>query len=345
MTRKKIFVFAALFIIAMAAVSVLFLESGPKEKDHENSSILSGISRILKSDSPAPVPSSTNDPFADKIVSELQKFYGRTIADKSVQAGLLAIRNFVMGHHPENGKAYFHNILKRAFPEYADEIMQTLEKIDQYNNWLMENGERFKKMNASARLAAMEEKRKELFGKDAEKIWSGELLASDARKAKMQDALASLDEARGMSLDQKLDAYKRSLHENFDGTSEAFIMQQGVLLSKVFFSLNSVQEELNRLGPGERQEEINRLRAKMGFTERQIESMARRDADNASRWEAGLKYMEQREVVVQQYEGQERENRLSALRSEHFGDEANTVALEEKDNFYRFKRPHIWGRN
>jgi hypothetical protein len=55
--------------------------------------------------------------------------------------------------------------------------------------------------------------------------------------------------------------------------------------------------------------------------------------------------MEKRELIVKQYEGQELESKLKDLRKEHFGDEANTIALEEKDGFYRFKRPHIWGRN
>ena len=345
MSKRRIIVFAALSIIVLVIISVLISAPRPEEKGSGASSVLSGFSGFIKSVRTAPAPSATNDPFADKIVSQLQGLYGKTIADKSVQAGMMPIRDFVMGLHPENGKDYFYNILKRAFPEFADEIMQTLDKLDQYNRWLAQNRERLQKMSASGRLAALEEKRKELFGRDAEKIWSGEILASEARKAKMQDVLSSLDDSRGMSIDQKLEAYRRSLHETYDGTAEAFITKQGVILSKVFFSLDSVQVELNQMSPGERQEEINRLRAKMGFTEEQVEKMAKHDADNAGRWEAGLKYMEQREAVVRQYEGQELENKLRELRTGYFGDEANTIALEEKDNFYRFKRQHIWGRN
>jgi len=343
--RKIIILFVALFIIVLVILSALNFASRPKEKTSGDPAILSGFPNIVKSVRTASAPSVTNDPFADKIVSQLRDLYGRTIADKSVQASILPIRNFVMNLHPGNGRTYFHDILKRAFPEYADEIMQTLDKLDQYDLWLARNKERLQKMTARERLAAMEEKRKELFGRDAEKIWTEDVLASEARKAKMQDVLALLDESRGLSMDQKLDAYRRSLHETYDGTAESFITKQGVILSKVFFSLDSVQQELNQMSPGERQEEINRIRAKMGFTEQQVETMAKRDADNAGRWAAGLKYMEKREAVVQQYEGQERETKLTELRSEYFGDEANTIALEEKDNFYRFKRPHIWGRN
>lgn len=345
MDRKKIITATLLVVIAVVTASTLLFVFYPQGKGFESTPVLSGISKIWTSVTPAPTPLPTDDPFSDKIVDQLQRFYGQTIADKSVQAGILAIRDFVLGLHTENGKTYFYGILKRAFPEYADEIMETLNKLDRYNLWLVENRDRLVKMTAGNRLAALWEKRKELFGKDAEKIWSGELLASEARQAKIQDTLAELSQARDMSIDRKLDVYKRALREAYDGTPESFILNQGPMLSKVFFSIDSVQEDLNNMSPEQRQQEINRLRAQMGFTERQVESMAKRDADNAGRWDVGLKYMEKRETVVQQYEGQEREDRLKALRNEYFGDEANTIALEEKDDFYRFKRPHVWGRN
>ncbi len=345
MDRKKIKTATLFVVVAAVTLCTLLFVLYLQGKGREDTPVLSGISKVWKSVTSAPAPLPTNDPFSDKIVNQLQRFYGRTIADKSVQASILAIRDFVLGLHPENGKNYFYGILMRAFPEYADEIMETLNKLDQYNLWLAENKDRLVKMTASNRLAAMWEKRKDLFGKDAEKIWSGELLASEARQAKVQDTLAELSQARDMSIDRKLDVYRRTLREAYDGTPESFVLNQGSLLSKVFFSIDSVQEDLNNMSPEQRQQEINRLRAQMGFTEREVESMAKRDADNAGRWDAGLKYMEKRETVVQQYEGQEREDRLKALRNEYFGDEANTIALEEKDDFYRFKRPHIWGRN
>ncbi len=330
-------------IFAVAAAIFVFY---PKENDSAGSSILSDPSAARDSAVTSPSGAIPEiDPFSDKIVSELKKYYGSTIAKKSTQAEIISIRDFVMGLRPEKGKDYFYNILKRAFPQYADEIMKTMEKLDLYNRWLLDNRDQLMKMTASERLAAMWKKRKELFGEDAEKIWSGELLASEERKAKVQDTLAELNKSKELSLDAKLDRYKRTLREAYDGTAEEFIIKQGGLISKVFFSLDSVQEELNNLSPAQRQQEINRLRAEMGMTERQVESMARRDADNASRWDTGLQYMEKREAVVKQYEGQEQENRLNDLRKEHFGDEANTIALEEKDGFYRFKRPHIWGRN
>ena len=345
MNSKKKVAVAGLFVVVFLAVIALIVAFYPREKDWAGSSVLAVPSDNLDYVASVPADTPGNDSFGDRIVSELKKYYASTISKKSTQAEIISIRDFVMGLRPEKGKDYFYNILRRAFPQYADEIIKTLEKLDVYNRWLADNREQLMKMTASERLAALWKKRKELFGEDAEKIWSGELMATEERKAKMQDTLAELNKSKDMSLNAKLGEYKRRLQETYSGTTEEFILNQSGLLSKVFFSLDSVQEELNNLSPEQRQQEINRLRAEMGMTERQVESMARRDAENASRWDTGLQYMEKRELIVKQYEGQELESKLKDLRKEHFGDEANTIALEEKDGFYRFKRPHIWGRN
>jgi hypothetical protein len=285
------------------------------------------------------------NPLSDQFVKELRKYYGESIADKVTQANLYHLRNMIMGSNPEKGRALFYEMLRKAFPEYADAIMATLDKIDQYNQWLMDNREMLAGMSATERLSAMEKKRRELFGEDADKIWSGEELATEARKAKMQDTLAVLNESQDTTIDEKLEVYQGTLKEAYENTPEGFILNQGDLLSKVFFSIDSVQEELKQMNSHDRQQEINRIRRKMGFTDKQVEAMARRDADNEMRWEAGLQYMKDREKVVQQYQGEEQEEKLKELREQYFDDEANTIELEEKDDFFRFKRPHIYGRN
>jgi hypothetical protein len=55
--------------------------------------------------------------------------------------------------------------------------------------------------------------------------------------------------------------------------------------------------------------------------------------------------MQEREDAVKEFKGPEREERLKALREQYFQDEAKTIELEEKDNFFRFNRPRIYGRN
>lgn len=286
-----------------------------------------------------------SDPFIDKMVAELKKCYGKTISQKSTQADLLGIRSFIIGTHPGNGKAVFITILTRAFPDYVHEILMTLEKLDLYNLWLEDNKKRLLQMTESERSAALWAKRTELFGDDADKIWSGDMLAIEAKRAKVQDALAALNESRDTTLDEKLDIYQSTLHETYGGSPEEFILEQSGILSKVFFTIDSVQDELKKMSPEQRQAEINNIRRKMGYTDEQIEMSARRDADNERRWQAGYKYMQERDALTGQLQGPELDEQLTALREKYFHDEAKTIELEEKDDFFRFKRPRLYGRN
>lgn len=286
-----------------------------------------------------------NNPFIDQMVDQLQKYYGKTISDKSTQASIIGIRDYIIGTHPANGKALFYTILKRAFPDYADDIMETLNKLDQYNQWLEDNKRVLFQMSAEERSAALWKKRRELFGDDAEKIWAGDMLATEARKAKVKDILAVLNDSKDTNIEEKMDMYQRVLRETYENSPEEYILDQTYLLSKVFFSIDSVQDELKQMSPEERRLEINEIRRKMGFSEKQVEETAKRDADNEQRWDVGLKYMQERDKIVQESEEPLREEKLKALREQYFHDEAKTIELEEKDDFFRFKRPRIYGRN
>jgi len=286
-----------------------------------------------------------NDSFSDSIVNQLKKYYGKTISEKSTQASLINVRDFIMGTQPADGKALFYNIIRQAFPDYADEIMATLDKMDIYNRWLADNKKILSQMTAGERSAALWKERRELFGDDAEKIWSGDVLASEARKAKVQDTLANLNKSDNTTIDKKIETFQDSLHNAYKGSPEEFILEQNHLMAKVFFSIDSVQDELKKMTPEQRQREMDNIRRKMGFPEEQIEEMGKRDADREQRWENGLNYMQEREDAVKEFKGAEREERLKELREQYFQDEAKTIELEEKDNFFRFNRPRIYGRN
>jgi hypothetical protein len=279
------------------------------------------------------------------MVMELQKYYGSTISEISTQASLITLRNTVIESHPETGKALFYNILKRAFPDLADEIMKTLNKLDHYQRWLEDNEQLLVQMNKKERKNALWEKRIKLFGEDAEVIWSDDMLATEARKAKVQDTLAILNESYDTMIEEKLEVYQGALRENYEGSPEEFLLNQKDLLAKVFFSIDSVQDELKQMNQEQRQWKINQIRREMGLTEEQVGKLEKRDEDRSQRWENGLTYMQAREKIVQNFEESKQEEKLKALREQYFKHEAKTIELEEKDGFFRYKRPHIYGRN
>jgi hypothetical protein len=281
----------------------------------------------------------------DQLVKELQKYYGATIAEKTTQASIYEIYKSFAGSRPD-GRDFFYKVLKRAFPDLADDIMATLDKLDIYHQWLMENDAVLAQMNEEEKMAALWKKRIELFGEDAKDIWVEEMMATDSRKAKMLDTLEFINGSTDTTIEEKLQLYQDSLEETYKGTPEAYFLDQKPILAKIFFSIDSVQNELKQMSPEQRQMELNKIRREMGFTEEMVKDMEKVDADNNQRWDVGLKYMEERKKVVDQFDGEDEKAQLKALREKYFDDEAQTIQLEEEnDGFFRFERPRYYGRN
>lgn len=284
--------------------------------------------------------------FEDQVVRELQKNYGGTITKKSTQASLINVKRYILSLFPgEDGENLFANAIRRAFPDQADAIFDTLSKLEAYHAWLDENESLLAQMTELERTAALWEMRETLFGEDAMEIWSGELLATDARKKAMQDTMAFLEQSYDTTIDEKLDMFQTALRQTYENTAEEFVLEYRGMSAKVFFSLESVQEEIQQMSPEQRQWEMNKVRRQIGFTEDQVEKMTEYDAIRDQRWEVGYRYMEERDALVSKFEGPELEEQLKAAREKYFLDEAGTIELEENDGFYRFLRPRVYGRN
>lgn len=283
----------------------------------------------------------------DRIVMELQRDYGKNISQKSTQAALFNVRKYIISlFQNADGRKKFYEIIKRAFPDMADEIMKTLDKLDEYNQWLAENDAELSLMSGYDRILALWEKRNALFGEDAKEIWSGELLATEARKKNMQDTMAVLEQSNDTTLDEKLDVFKTTLQQTYENTPDEFLLNYNAMSAMAFFSLESVQEDLKQMSPDQRQLEMNKIRQELGFSQDEIEKMVEIDAEREQEWKIGLQYMEEREAVVSNYNGEERKQKLKEIREKYFKEQAKTIELEEeKDLFFRFMRPREYGIN
>jgi hypothetical protein len=283
----------------------------------------------------------------DRIVMELQRDYGKNISQKSSQAALFEVKKYIISLFPgEDGRKRFYQILKRAFPEQADEIMKTLDKLEEYNQWLADNDAMLSQMSEYEKKLALWKKREELFGEEALKIWSGELLASEARKKTMQDTMSILEQSKETTLDEKLDVFKYTLQQTYENTPDEHVLNYKEMSAMAFFSLESAQEDLKQMSPDQRQMEINKVRRELGYSQDEIEKMADVDAEREKEWENGLRYMKEREEVASQYNGEDRKEKLKEIREKYFKEQAKTIELEEeKDFFFRFKRPREYGIN
>jgi hypothetical protein len=286
----------------------------------------------------------SSDDFDVDLVAKLQATYGARINELNVQASLIKVKEYVLHHYPEEGVERFLIIIKAAFPEHAASIISIIDRLEIYNDWLTENQLMLTELSMVAQRGALWEKRRELFGKDAEIIWSDELAELSQKKAKMQTIFRDLDESNDMSLNEKLYQLQTAVSENYEGSVQELTVSGG-MMSKAFFSFESVQQELKQLPPEERQAEINNIRQQLGFSEEMIATFQAKDEARNKRWDNGLAYMTERNEVVNSSSESELTVAMAKLREKYFKHEAITIQKEEASDFWRYKRPRVYGNN
>lgn len=156
---------------------------------------------------------------------------------------------------------------------------------------------------------------------------------------------ASLEKSDHLSLPEKTSAFTTSLGKTFAGFPDSLSTNERHVLATAFFSLKTVQNDLKELEPATRQYEMNKVRRELGFSESEIEAMAEIDDQRNRRWETGIAYMEDREALIARFTGHDREDKLENLRETYFREESRTIAMEEQNQFFRFNRPRVYGRN
>ena len=73
--------------------------------------------------------------FIDSLSTRMKQQHGHEIQDVLVQLSMADFRDFVLEEFPDNGLSVFQQIMKNAFPEYADAIFALLANMRSYNDW------------------------------------------------------------------------------------------------------------------------------------------------------------------------------------------------------------------
>jgi len=288
----------------------------------------------------------TNSPidFAESLARELKAEFAARIDEVAIQARLYRIRQDVMERFPATGLDDFNVAIRQAFPDHADAIFALMDNLDRYNDWLDQETAALMDLGPLERHGTLWAKRRALFGDDADQIWADEHNELARKQEQVQNLLAELNQAEHRTLDETL----YQLNTRLKTTLGDDLMQYGdanSVITKVFFGLASVQDALKSMPPEQRQNEIDDIRRQMGYSEEQVGRLRERDQERNRRWNNGLAYMTEREKVVSTLTGDERRQALSELRKQHFGIEAKTIRLEEENDFFRYERPRVYGRN
>jgi hypothetical protein len=294
---------------------------------------------------PTPRSDEEQDDLEDRLVMMLRALYGDRISNTTVQILMAQVRTQVQTLFPMDWTSRFPKILEKAFPGYSAKILATLANVDAFDRWMSSSEDALAKLSAEEREKAVRAKKEELFGKQAAEELDAETRASEARDAAMGDTMRSLEDSADTTLDQKLDVFTDALQKNYGDGPSAIALENGSMLSQAFFGLESVSRQLGALDPEARQEKINEIRRQFGYDDEQIAELEKDDREREADWQQGYAYMKERRALEQRYSGAELDQQIAALRERYFGDESLTIQREEDEDFFRYERPRLYGRN
>jgi hypothetical protein len=276
----------------------------------------------------------------DWAVASLKAEFADTISQTSRQAELIRLRLFLAERYPKTWSVLLRTILTRAFPDQVEAILSTLDRMDAYQAWLESQKPELTVLDHDQVMERLWAKRRELFGPEAEAIW-----AEETRTEAIIDVLDIVADAYDTTLDEKLDLYVQAIETSTEDALPGFLANRKIYLSRAFLRLDSVQDNLKALSEADRDQHIRDVRRALGFSEEEIDRLARTDAKNEQRWQQGYRYMEERAALLSTVPESDREEALAALREKHFDVKARTIAAEEAEGFFRFTRPRIYGCN
>lgn len=242
--------------------------------------------------------------------------------------------------YPNDWKLRLRDLLKQFFPEDADALLATLEAYDRYSDWLLSMQTDRKFSNREERLKAIWDKRRELFGQDAEAIWAEEI-----KQEKVDGALKKL-EGSGLPVAAKVDSYVKTLTEVYGPDALNPDKSHPVQMMEGFLNLESVQSELRAQTPEQQKQSLRKLREGLGLKEDAIQRLEALDDQRQQRHSAGETYQAQRAALEKQYQGESLQLQVNALQNRLFGEEeAQFIRNEEASGYYRYKEKPVIGVN
>lgn len=221
---------------------------------------------------------------------------------------------------------------------------EDLAKLAAYEQWLEDNLLLLQGMPMLERQTALWEKREELFGDDASRIWGERESPMHANQDAFQAELQRLNQAHDITPEETAHQLKTTVEELYNNDMARQLIGPDVM-ARTLFSLESVQSHLHTLSADARQARINSLRRQMGYPEDALIRLEQQDQKRNERWQNGKAYMAERAQLARRHSGEHLDEALDELRAEHFGRSAKTIALEEQDGFFRFERERRFGVN
>jgi hypothetical protein len=241
---------------------------------------------------------------------------------------------------PDNWQARVEAILRAAFPNWIDQLLDRMAAMLSYEEWLANKLPLMTFESSEARYAALWEMRRALFGEDAELIWAGEL-----QERQFRQQLGALD-SNAMPWSEKTAQYVALLAETY---GDRVFGNQGVNTSQLmgeFLQLDSVQDALRSADAEQQAELLRAFRKKMGLDEAALARWQELDAARRQQRVSGDSYMAERQALSARLSGEALEQAVQQLQVRYFGEEeARFIRNEEASGVFRFEDRQIIGIN
>ena len=279
------------------------------------------------------------DPRLLQIAEAVRARYADRIDQPDWQIKVLThLMNLLQELYPENWEAALTTVLELAFPDHVDTLLSMLQRWLDYERWLEEVFSVMTFSDPEQRNQTLWDKRRALFGDDAEVIW-----ASEIKQRAFNDRLAQLDQQPG-DVSAKADDYVALVRETW---GESAFGNHGRLTTQLmgeFVKLDSVQEQLRDMPPAQQDQVLTEFRREMGLDDEAIARWSELDEERREHRSTGSDYMARREALINSLEGEARQEALWQLQVELFGEEeARFIRNEEESGVYRFEQEQTIG--
>jgi hypothetical protein len=284
-------------------------------------------------------PGAGNPNLSREEVSLLREPYVKRIHEPAVQlAALEDIQSHLEGRFPWAWQGRMNATIGAVFPEDREELVSMYGRLSRYDTWL--KSEWAALMGKPDRHELLWKKRREIFGREADFIWAGEL-----KSAGVLGNLDEIDKEKGFTITGKLTAFENEIRKAYGGDTDAYMDTRRQDLLEKFFTMPGVQAELKAMDHLTRRETLMIVRRAFGMDEETLARWEKLDMIRDRRWENGMAYMEERTRIIGAFQGEGRELRIRNLRERYFGAEAPVIAGEEQAGYFRFRAGRIHGLN
>jgi hypothetical protein len=264
----------------------------------------------------------------EQKIALLREKWGKNIHRAYLQIKMIEdLMRLCQKEQPNDWVACVNELAGAAFPKLADKLFNQLSSLVKYNDWLTRNKDRLDKMSRKDRQNALAEMRAGLFGDDNAK----EIFAAEIKATVLQNALEEMRDAKGKDLNAKLSFFKNTLNDTYGDQAKAYLERhQQEITNSV---LQSVQADLRGMSPTQQRHALRTVRSEMGMDHATLERWDGLDHERQTRWESGKTYLAERQKVAAQGGDPAA---LNDLRKKYFGAEAEAIAQEESEGFYRY---------